>query len=207
MAVITSSGFHAEVDTNALNRLLSISQVDRKREKEIKNLISRALSNARKQLSEAARSQMDSDKRQAWRAVKYSIYKQILGGNVSIFSRRRAGSKASVPPSSRGRSADTERYESYLGADRSFILRILNAGNSRRERIAQHMDGHTIRRGNVSMRPGGKRAYVSNIIGYRGVWKSAGGFFEASAPGVLDKAAQELSELICQELVKEINKY
>lgn len=205
MAITTDTGFIAEVDTNALDRLLSIQAYDGKREKEIKNLIDKALNNARKRLSEEAKVLLKNDKRQSWRAVKRSLYRNILGGNVSIFSRRRAGARATVPPSRRGRTADTERYESYLGADRGFILRIMNAGNTGRERVATHMDGHTIRMQRIQ-RPR-NRVYKSDVIGYRGVWNEAGGWFSRVAANAMGAAAIELSELLCEELTKEINKY
>lgn len=195
----------AQIETNlqeTVNRFIALQMTSREKEKIINNLISKALSQARKRLSEAAKGQMESDKRQAWRAVKYSIYKQIMGGNISIFSRRRAGARASVPASKRGRMPDTERYESYLGADRSFILRILNAANSRRERIATHMNGHEIRRRNINERRGKNPS--QNAIGYRGRWNSAGGFFEREAGNAMAAAASELSMLLCEEIEREL---
>lgn len=206
MAIITDTGFTAEVDTQALNRLLSISDLDKKREKEIKKLIEKALFNARKRMSEKARGMMQNSKKASWRAIKYDIYDSILGGNISIFSRKRAGAKYNLPPSTRGRSETTERLASYLGRDRSFVLRIMNAANTSRTRISSTMNNHPIWR-TIENRP--SRYYISNTIGYRGVWGSHGNGSWGSVidKHIMDDAARELSQLLCDELVKGINNY
>lgn len=88
------------------------------------------------------------DPREAYRAVKSMVYKRILGGNVSILSKRKHGNSAATLPKNGGtvidkhgqhrggnkrkRSPKTENVMRYWGADRAFILRFLNAGTKKR---------------------------------------------------------------------------
>ena len=107
----------------------------------IRKIIREEMKDAAKRLREDARYAMDEDPRKAYRAVKSTVYRKILGGNVSILQRRRAGARYQLMrerkldrnPNQRGgnrrpRSARTEALETYYGADRSFVLRFLNSG-------------------------------------------------------------------------------
>lgn len=110
--------------------------------KAVRKAIRKELDETRKRIMRDIRAEMPNDPRQAYRAVKYSLYRQILGGNVSILNRRKAGRgcrytpprKLDLNPHQRGgnrtkrESQTTERLNSYFGADRSFILRFLNSG-------------------------------------------------------------------------------
>lgn len=198
-----------EIDTNlneAVKRFEQLKISGTKKEEILRDLVSKVLDQAKDRMQESTRTLLPNDKREAWRAIKESLYKQILGGNISILSRRRAGKRAQLNPSRRGRSATTERYESYLGVDRSFILRILNAGS--RRRVASTMNNHPIRRGNVSERQNRMEGYRSDVIGYRGVYGLGGarGFFSRNAYQAIKNASAELSKLICEEITKELNK-
>lgn len=99
------------------------------------------LQHVRKDVMSAAASALQSDPRRAASAVRSSIYKRILGGQVNILRRKRAGSAGSVPdqqprPGRGGnrikRSADTERMMGYQGPDRGFVLRFVNHGTVER---------------------------------------------------------------------------
>ena len=136
---------------------------------------------------------MKSDPRQAYKAVKSAVYRRILGGNVSILSKRRAGQRGPVSPiyhalehlvNSKGnhrggnripRSRRTEDLLTYQGADRGFILRFLNAGTDDR----------------------------NSHIGHRGAI-SARSFFADSSQQAMEKAAQQLDGLIEDLIKKEI---
>jgi hypothetical protein len=109
-------------------------------------IIRRAIGEARRNVVKDAQSVLENDPRHAYKAVRYSVYKQILGGNINILSSSRRGSptnydpprKLSENPRQRGgnrrkRSVETMRYMSYEGVDRGFILRFLNAGTVERE--------------------------------------------------------------------------
>jgi hypothetical protein len=89
---------------------------------------------------------MDEDPRKAFLAVKSSIYRKILGGNVSILNPRKAGAryqlvrprKLDQNPRQHGgnrrkRSERTNTIDSYFGKDRAFILRFVNNGTNDRQ--------------------------------------------------------------------------
>lgn len=117
--------------------------------KELTAIIRRAIAWAKKNVVKDARGVLDNDPRSAYKAVRYSVYKQILqifGGQINILSPRHRGAptnyvrhrKLDDNPHQRGgnrrqRSLRTMQVESYEGKDRAFILRFLNAGTSERE--------------------------------------------------------------------------
>ena len=163
-------------------------------EKKVQGLIRKVLLEARKVVSNKAKSEIKADPRQAYKAVKSAVYRQILGGSVSILNKRRAGARLPVPPvvhqlehrvNSKGnhrggnrmpRSRRTEDLLTYQGADRGFILRFLNAGTSDRE----------------------------SRIGRRGAI-AARGFFADSSHTAMQKAAEQLSTLIDELIKKELH--
>jgi hypothetical protein len=113
--------------------------------KRIRKIVREELKDAAKRLREDARYEMKSDPRKAYRAVKSSIYRRILGGNVSILNPKRAGArymllkdrKLDNNPYQRGgnrrrRTARTDSIDSYYGRDRAFILRFVNSGTQTR---------------------------------------------------------------------------
>ena len=113
-------------------------------EKRVQKLIRKVLMAARREVGKSAKDAMKADPRQAYKAVRYSVYKQILGGQVNILNGRRRGAPTkyqkprTLKEGQRGgnrrrRSIDTLRYESYQGADRSFILRFQQSGTIDRE--------------------------------------------------------------------------
>lgn len=89
------------------------------------------------------------DPRQAFRAIKYSVYKDGTGGSISLYNKRKASQqrvdlkrerKLDKNPHQRGgnrmkRNPNTKAasLDSYWGNDRSFILRFLNVGTVQRE--------------------------------------------------------------------------
>lgn len=108
-------------------------------EKKVQGLIRKVLGEVRKHMGTAAQDAMQSDPRQAYKAVKMAVYKRILGGNVSILQKKRASSGGTYTPTKtlrtgqrggnrRLRSERTMKLESYVGNERGFILRFLNAG-------------------------------------------------------------------------------
>lgn len=110
-------------------------------EKRLRAAIRQIMLEARKELSSntAMGLQMESDPRNAYKAVRSAVYKRIFGGQVNILQSRRAGASRlyeplrTLDPSKRGgnrrpRGKRTEQLMSYQGKDRGFILRFLNAG-------------------------------------------------------------------------------
>lgn len=121
---------------------------DPQMKRELRRIIKDAIGEARKRIVKDAQSALENDPRQAYRAVRNSVYKQIFGGQVNILSPRRRGAatryvkprKLDDNPHQRGgnrrrRSERTMQVESYHGKDRGFILRFLQMGTSERHTI------------------------------------------------------------------------
>ena len=125
-----------------LERLLT---TDPKMEKRLQKIIRKVLMEVRKEVSESAKTALKSDPRQAYKAVKTAVYRQILGGSVSILNKRKRSTQFSAyePPrklrpgqrggNRRARSQRTWDVTHYAGQDRAFILRFVNSGTDRRE--------------------------------------------------------------------------
>ena len=110
--------------------------------------IRNVLKEARKKLTQDARSFMNSDPRKAAQAVKFSVYKGIFGGNLSILQKKRgqAGAKYELRrqriveqnPHMRGGNRrpriddGRNRLDYYYGADRGYILRFIGSGTVER---------------------------------------------------------------------------
>lgn len=113
-------------------------------EKKVQKLIRKVLMEVRKHMGDAAKDAMQSDPRQAYKAVKTAVYRQILGGSVSILNKRKPATKFSAyePPrkmreGKRGgnrmpRSERTNDVMKYAGSDRAFVLRFINNGTQDR---------------------------------------------------------------------------
>lgn len=113
-------------------------------EKKIETIIRKAINKAKKIVSNQARGAIPHDPHESYKAVKTMVYKQILGGNVSILTKRRASGKRSsyepqrtLRPGQRGgnrvkRGKRTQGMMEYTGTDRGFILRWLNSGTTNR---------------------------------------------------------------------------
>jgi hypothetical protein len=102
------------------------------------------LKEARKKLSKDAKAYMKSDPRRAAQAVRFSVYKSMFGGNLSILQKKRgsAGAKYELRrqrkieqnPKMRGGNRrpriddGRNRLDYYYGADRGFALRFLGSG-------------------------------------------------------------------------------
>ena len=110
-------------------------------EKRLRSVIRKIMGEVRANLSANAKEGlgMKSDPRHAYKAVRYAVYKKILGGQENIISPRRAGSGVSAyQPARKGstgrggnrrtRSERTQQVMGYEGRDRGFILRFLNDG-------------------------------------------------------------------------------
>jgi len=137
--------------------------------------ISYVMEQARRDVVSAAATALKHDPRGAARAVRRTIYRRILGANLNILRKKRAGQAASVPASTRGRSADTERMMGYQGSDRGFILRFVNKGTDKRE--VSTINAHAIRSGNKA-----SRGFIPGTD-----------FFGPAAQAAIEEAAQLLS--------------
>ena len=158
-------------------------------EKKVQGLIRRVLMAARRAVAHAAQqpSVMKSDPRQAYKAVKSAVWRQVLGGSVSILNKRGTKFGSYEPPrklrpgqrggNRRSRSSLTNDRIHYAGDSRAFVLRFLNAGTSGR----------------------------TTIYGNRGSIRPRN-FFAGSSQAAMNKAADELTKLI-DELIKNAMKH
>lgn len=109
--------------------------------KYLQGIIRKCIATARKNVISDAQGILTNDPRQAYKAVRNSVYKQIFGGQINILSSRRRGAgtnyqrprKLDENPHQRGgnrrpRNDRTIQIDSYQGKDRGFILRFQNAG-------------------------------------------------------------------------------
>lgn len=112
-------------------------------EKRLRGVIRSVLGEVRSKMQGSARDglQMKSDPRNAYKAVRYAVYKRIFGGQVNILQSRKAGTETSykrprtLRPGQRGgnrRKKEARDLDIYEGRDRGFILRFLNAGTEAR---------------------------------------------------------------------------
>lgn len=156
--------------------------------KAVRSLISQEIAKARAAISQSARSSLHSDPRDAYKAVRRSVYKSILGGQVNILNPKGSASssgssyqpqrKLDNNPHQRGgnrrkRSARTDQVDGYVGKDRGFILRFVNSGTVAR----QTRYGN---RGSIAAR----------------------NFMASSGQRELEAAAERLGALIDKELVR-----
>ena len=188
-----SGAFEVDGIVRQKQELESLLMSNPSMEKKVQGLIRKVLLAARKQIVGDIKngSVMKSDQRQTYKAVKSAVYRRILGGNVSILNKRKAGARGPVPPivhkletqvNSKGnhrggnrmpRSRRTEDLLTYQGSDRGFILRFLNAGTEGRE----------------------------SRVGNRGSI-AARNFFGTSSQQAMERAAEQLDNLI-EELIKQ----
>lgn len=176
----------AEAQNKAFARLMFTDKETRNR---IRKIIREELKDTAKRLREDARYEMKEDPRKAYRAVKSTVYRKILGGNVSILNPKKAGPRYQLirdrkldrNPYQRGgnrrpRSPRTEQVDSYFGKDRAWILRIINGGTVTR----QTKYGN---RGSIAAR----------------------NWFQNMAPHEIELAAGNLAEVIEEELAAAYN--
>lgn len=146
---------------------------------------------------------MKSDPRHASRAVLFTVYKKIFGGNLNILTKRRAGNPREVGSvnrlgriggNRRGRNDRTKAIQGYAGSDRGFILRFLNGGTQTRY-IKFKSDSHrpSIRKG---LRGGDADKYGRTVnTGLRGRITPRPWFDRASV-AEMEKVADEIASYV-----------
>ena len=165
-----------------------------KTQKALQKLIRQVIAEARDKVTQSAKGVMESDPRQSYRAVRSSVYKKILGGNINIFNSRKAhGTNSYEPPRklrpgqrggnrvARGKRTDTVMH--YAPQDRGFILRFINSGTG--ERMAGSRGG----------RLSGNRGSIASRNWFRGATERQ-----------LTQAVDNLANLIDTELEAILNK-
>ena len=142
----------AEIDEASFEQVneaiarLMVTHPDTK--KRIKKMLQAEAKKVRKNISKDVHNNMPNDPRRAYTAVKRSLYKRVLGFNVSILNPRRGSVKAmsiwrpprklDENPNQRGgnrrrRSDRTKQVDGYMNSFRAFVLRFNNSGTADRE--------------------------------------------------------------------------
>jgi hypothetical protein len=171
----------------------------------LQKLIRKALIEARASLSDYIKTKLaNNDPRGAARAVRTSVYKKILGGNINILNSKKAhGTNSYEPPRTlrlgqrggnrRPRSPRTNKVMHYAGEDRQFILRFVDSGTKQRaiERLMEFK----------RTSGGSKFKWVQDASKYgnRGSI-AARNFFKTGAEPRLIRATEYLADLIDDEL-------
>lgn len=203
-----------EQTSRALAAMLVSHPETRKR---IQKLIREELKEARKALKKDAKEAMKSDPRKAYLAVRATVYRKILGGNLNILASRRAGQRAvlmtdkKLQPGQRGgnrrpMSARTDDLTTYYGKDRGFILRFLNDGtyksnprhidfkvNSAREHVHRGSQGGDLSKYGRTINTGSRGSIAAR------------NWFTNAAPEALTQMSGRLEEILDEELTAAFN--
>ena len=183
-------------------------------EKKVQGLIRKVLTVARREIGMDATKVIKNDPRKAYQAVKTTVYRQILGGNVSLYPKKRASAlKSDYEPertlqegqrggNRRRRNQRTINLQSYMGSDRGFVLRFLEAGvNNRTINFKSDPAREKVKRGS---RGGNIQKYGRTINTGRRGNIAPRNFFGNSSQKAMQKAAEQLTELI-DELIRNQN--
>lgn len=156
--------------------------------------MSKILKEVRNATASGIKGDIPADPRQAYRAVRHAVYKRILGGQVNILSKRKAGRPGNYRKPQKGlparggnrwgRSERTIALEGYTGTDRGFVLRFLNAGTDDR-----YIRSYTAKDGNrYSIKPRRKDGDRGRI--------AARNFFGPTSQKEMEQATVKLQDLI-----------
>lgn len=189
-----------------LKRMMTDDPTFRRR---INAVLGKVLKEARKAISDNAGSVVGKDPRHAYKAVRSAVYKRILGGQVNILQKRKAGTPTNYRKPLKGlpkrggnrwgRSQRTKDLEGYEGMDRGFILRFLNAGTADRG-ITSYTDSGGTRH---SLRSASSQNWRTHALtGNRGSI-TARNWFGGASHAALEKASLQLQELIDRIIANE----
>lgn len=134
---MASTTFEVEGLSEQIKQLQKIMSDDPDFRRRVNAVIKRILNEARKDIMSDADTVLDNDPRHAYKAVRSAVYKRILGGQVNILAKRKAGRPTGYRKPMKGlpkrggnrwgRSERTKAMEGYEGTDRGFVLRFFNA--------------------------------------------------------------------------------
>ena len=119
--------------------LMSGTQMEKKAIEIMRKLVRQA----RDEVAQRAQSAIPNDPRKTAHAIRSTVYRAVLGGNVNILSSRKANAPGSYRPPRRLRPGQvggnriprgrrTEQMLGYVGFDRAFVLRWLDGGTGTR---------------------------------------------------------------------------
>ena len=95
----------------------------------IRKLITQEIAKARAAISQSAKGEMATDPRQAYKAVRRSVYKSILGGQVNIFNPR-GGASSSGSSFAKARKLDNHHlfFAQFTNTSNNFVLSLPSIG-------------------------------------------------------------------------------
>ena len=201
-----SQNFMVEGLTEQMKQLDRLLATNPEMEQKMRRVISKVLIKAQNKMRRDVGTDLPNDPRNAAKAVRKAVYRQILGGNINILRKRRATEGASsytptrtLKSGQRGgnrrlRSERTMRMEAYNASDRGFILYWLNSGTKGRSMGKYQSDPH---RGNV------KRGSQGGDVSKYGKTVNTGSRGSISARNIFSKHLIELSDFIDMTLTKE----
>ena len=201
-----SQNFMVEGLTEQMKQLDHLLATNPEMEAKMRRVISKVLIKAQNKMRKDVGSDLPNDPRNAAKAVRKAVYRQILGGNINILRKRRATEAASsytptrtLKSGQRGgnrrlRSERTMRMESYNASDRGFILYWLNSGTKGRT-MGKYQSNP--RRGNV------KRGSQGGDVSKYGKTVNTGSRGSISARNIFSKHLVELSDFIDMSLTRE----
>lgn len=173
-------------------------------EKRLRGVIRKILGEARANLRNDVASGLDmkSDPRHAYKAIRFAVYKKILGGQVNILQSRKAGAPTgyrparTLTPGQRGgnrRVRTSRNLDKYEGVDRGFILRWLNGGMTKTNpRVIKFTENDRRKVDKWNKHPNtGNRGSIA-----------ARNWFRGASLQELQKVAGEMDELI-NKIIKE----
>ena len=211
MAEIKIDQQSVEMTQRALASLLVSHPDTRKR---IQKIIRAELKDAANLLKKDAREAMKEDYRKAYLAVRYNVYKKILGGNLNILASRRAGQRAALirertlrvgqrGGNRRSVSMRTEQVETYYGKDRGFILRFLDSGTCTRTiTFSPNPKRGSVNRGSQ----GGDLSKYGKTVNTGSRGKIAPrSWFANAAPQAISQVAGRLDTILNEELESAFN--
>lgn len=206
---MAQDAFTIEGYEEQMKQLKSMMSDDPTFRRRINGVIKKVLNEARKQISQQAKDVVKNDPRSAYKAVRSAVYKRILGGQVNILQKRKAGTPTDYQKPRKGlpkrggnrwgRSQRTKDLEGYEGMDRGFVLRFINAGTDDRE-IRSYTDKDGTRH---DLRSGGIRNMKTKSIGGNRGSIAARNWFGSASQIALQQASAEMQELIDRIIANE----
>ena len=191
--------------SNQEQNLRAAMSTDPKMRKVIQQHIREALFEARRDVMNS--SPLESDPREAIKAIRTSVYEKVLGGNINILNGKKAhGSNSYEPPrkltpgqrggNRRSRSGRTQQIMGYAPLDRGFVLRFVNSGTKTRViGFRNTIKGNRARYDKLVTRiNSGEKSRTGN----RGAI-AARNWFMQSAESSLGNAAANIAEIIAIE--------
>lgn len=206
---IAKGAFTIEGYEEQVKQLKSMMTDDPGFRRRVNAVISQVLKEARNAISQDASSVIKNDPRGAYRAVRSAVYRRILGGQVNILQKRRAGAPTKYEKPRKGlpkrggnrwgRSERTAQLEGYQGSDRGFVLRFINAGTTDRM-ITSYTDRDGTRH---TLGSGSTQNIRTHATGANRGAIGARNWFGSSSQKALEKASSQMQELIDRIIAKE----